>query len=48
MLAFKPTHAQTLRLQFTRQRGGPGFDDAERTVQLQYILNFGAHPAHGF
>lgn len=48
MLAWKPTHAHTLRLQFTKQRGGPGFADASRTVQVQYIINFGAHPAHGF
>ncbi|HEX2541399.1 MAG TPA: hypothetical protein VHM00_09990 [Caldimonas sp.] len=48
MLAWKPSHAQTLRLQFTRQRDRGGFDDATNAVQLQYILNFGAHAAHSF
>ncbi|QJW84136.1 hypothetical protein HK414_10330 [Ramlibacter terrae] len=45
MLAYKPTHAQTLRLQATRQRG---FDAAGHAVQLQYILSFGSHAAHSF
>jgi hypothetical protein len=49
MLAWKPGHLQTLRLQWTTQRGAQGFDDAaRRTVQLQYVLGFGAHPAHAF
>ena len=48
MLAYKPTHAQTLRLQFTQQRDRGGFPEANRAVQLQYILNFGAHAAHTF
>jgi hypothetical protein len=48
MLAWKPSHAQTLRLQFTRQRDRGGFDEATRAVQLQYVLNFGAHAAHSF
>lgn len=48
MLAYKPSHAQTLRLQLTRQRNGAGFDEASRSVQLQYILNFGAHASHTF
>lgn len=48
MLAWKPTHAQTLRLQFTRQRDRGGFPEAGRALQLQYILNFGAHAAHTF
>ncbi len=48
MLAYKPSHAQTLRLQFTRQQGRGGFPDANRSVQLQYILNFGAHASHSF
>jgi hypothetical protein len=48
MLAYKPTHLQTVRVQATRQRNGAGFDTAGHAVQLQYILNFGAHPAHSF
>ncbi|MGV3493255.1 MAG: hypothetical protein ACO1OY_05245 [Ramlibacter sp.] len=48
MLAWKPSHAQTLRVQFTHQRNGAGFDEAARAVQLQYILNFGSHAAHTF
>lgn len=48
MLAFKPSHAQTVRLQFTRQQDRGGFPTANRSVQLQYILNFGAHASHSF
>jgi hypothetical protein len=48
MLAYKPTHQQTLRLQATRQRNGGGFDTAGNAVQLQYVLSFGAHAAHSF
>lgn len=49
MLAFKPTHMQSLRLQFTRQRDAVAFEDpSRRTVQLQYVLAFGAHGAHAF
>jgi hypothetical protein len=48
MLAWKPSHAQTLRLQFTRQHDGGGFAQAARAVQLQYILSFGAHASHTF
>jgi hypothetical protein len=48
MLAWKPSHRQTLRVQFTHQRNRDGFDEAARAVQLQYILNFGAHAAHTF
>lgn len=48
MLAWKPAHAQTLRVQLTRQRNGPGFAEATRALQLQYVLNFGAHAAHSF
>ena len=33
MLAYKPSHAQTVRLQFTRQRNGGEFDSATRAVQ---------------
>jgi len=48
MLAYKPTHAQTLRVQATRQRNRAGFDTAGNALQLQYILSFGAHAAHSF
>lgn len=48
MLAWKPTHAQTVRLQYTQQRGRGTLDDSTRAVHLQYILNFGAHAAHTF
>jgi hypothetical protein len=48
MIAYRPTHAQALRLQFTRQRGSGVVATASSAVQLQYILNFGAHAAHSF
>lgn len=48
MVAYKPTHMQTLRAQFTRQRDATGFDTGKHALQLQYILSFGAHAAHAF
>lgn len=49
MLAWKPTHRQVLRLQYTTQPRAEGFEDrSSRTVQLQYVLSFGAHGAHSF
>lgn len=49
MLAYKPTHAQALRLQITTQSGATGIDNAaRRSVQLHYVLSFGAHGAHSF
>jgi hypothetical protein len=48
MLAYKPSHAQTVRVQLTQQRDRGGFDAATKAVQLQYILNFGAHGSHSF
>lgn len=48
MLAYKPTHTQTVRLQVTRQQDRGGFADANHAVQVQYILNLGAHAAHAF
>lgn len=49
MVAWKPTHLQTLRLQFTTQRHAKGLDDAARhSVQLQYVFSLGAHPAHTY
>ena len=49
MLAWKPSHMQSLRLQVTAQRDAVGFDNpARRAWQLQYVLAFGAHGAHAF
>ena len=49
MVAWKPSHQQTLRLQWTGQRDAVGVDaPARRSLQLQYILAFGAHGAHAF
>jgi len=48
MLAWKPTHTQTLRVQYTRQRDAREFTATSSAVQLQYVLQFGAHPAHAF
>jgi hypothetical protein len=49
MLVWKPSHMQSLRLQFTRQYDAVGFNAAaRRSIQLQYVLAFGAHPAHPF
>lgn len=49
MVAWKPTHGQALRLQFTTQPRAEEFENrSSRTVQLQYVLSFGAHGAHSF
>jgi len=49
MVAWKPTHTQALRLQFTAQRDAEGLEGpARRSVQLQYVLGIGAHGAHAF
>jgi hypothetical protein len=49
MVAYRPSHMQSIRLQWTTQRNAVGFEDpSRRTVQLQYVLGFGAHPAHAF
>ncbi len=49
MLAWKPSHMQSLRLQYTAQRDAVGFENpAKRSVQLQYVLAFGAHGAHAY
>lgn len=47
-LAWKPTHFSAVRLQWTRQRDRPGFDDAGNAVFLQYVMSLGAHSAHAF
>ena len=49
MLAWKPSHQQSLRLQVTQQRNAVGIEDAaRRSVQLQYVVSLGAHGAHSF
>ena len=49
MLAYKPSHLQTLRLQYTQQGQAQGFENpARHALQLQYVLGFGAHPAHAY
>ncbi|MDO5623776.1 MAG: hypothetical protein Q4G71_03715 [Pseudomonadota bacterium] len=47
MLAWKPSHEQALRLQYTHQSGARGFNKAN-AIYLQYVISFGAHAAHGF
>lgn len=49
MLAWKPSHGQSVRLQYTTQRNAKGIDDpARRALQLQYVVAFGAHGAHSY
>lgn len=49
MMAWKPSHMQSLRLQFTTQRQAVDIEQpARRAVQLQYVLAFGAHGAHAY
>lgn len=56
MLAYKPTHQQTLRLQVAQQRASGVNHEGEalfarpasHSIQLQYILGFGAHAAHTY
>lgn len=49
MLAWKPSHMQSLRLQLSQQRDAVEFESpSRRTVQLQYVLAFGAHGAHAY
>ncbi len=49
MLAYKPGHLQSYRLQATRVSGARGFGEVPRwRVGLQVVLAIGAHPAHGF
>ncbi|WP_255482961.1 hypothetical protein [Marinobacterium marinum] len=52
MLAWNPTHTQTLRLQYTHQDVVEDWHDtfagADNAVTLQYIISFGAHDAHAF
>lgn len=49
MLAWKPSHMQSLRLQLSRQGGALGFESpARRSVALQYVVSLGVHGAHAF
>lgn len=49
MVAYKPTHAQTVRLQLTGQSGAKGVEGAaKRSVQLHYVPSFGVHGARSF
>jgi len=48
MLAYKPSHAHTLRVQFSRQQDRGGFADATRALQIQYVMHLGAHAAHAY
>lgn len=48
MLAHKPGHMQTVRLQVAKQTGSESLAAKGHSVQLQYILNWGAHAAHSF
>jgi len=49
MLAYKPSHLQTVRLQYSSQGQAQGFDKpVRRALQIQYVLGFGAHPAHAY
>lgn len=47
-LTWKPSHFSALRLQLSDQRNVRDFDEARRTVMLQYTVSLGAHGAHGF
>lgn len=48
MLAYKPSHGQTVRVQFSRQQDRGGFADATRALQIQYVMHLGAHAAHAY
>jgi hypothetical protein len=55
MLAYKPSHKQTLRLQLTQQSARHGHAEevvfanpAKRSIQFQYVVAFGAHGAHAY
>lgn len=48
MLAWKPLHTQSLRLQYSHQHHGQGIPATRRSVMLHYVIGFGAHGAHAF
>lgn len=47
MLSWSHSHFSTLRLQYTLQ-DAYGFEEADNTVTLQYVMSFGAHGAHDY
>ncbi|MFN3630104.1 MAG: hypothetical protein ACK4XK_08645 [Casimicrobiaceae bacterium] len=49
MLAYKPSHTQSYRLQATRISGARGFGEVPRwMVGAQVVLSLGKHPAHSY
>ncbi|PSL16731.1 hypothetical protein CLV44_101129 [Marinobacterium halophilum] len=52
MLAWSPSHSQTVRVQYSHQDAVEDwhgtFAGADNAVTLQYIISFGAHDAHTF
>ena len=49
MIAWKPTHGQVVRLQYSTQPRAEEFEGrSNKTIQVQYLLSFGAHGAHSF
>ncbi|MGM0571964.1 hypothetical protein [Marinobacter sp.] len=47
MLAWSHSHFSTVRLQYTFQ-DAYGFEEADNTLTLQYVMSFGAHGAHDY
>lgn len=47
MLAWSRSHFSTVRLQYTHQ-SADGFEHADNTVTVQYVMSFGAHGSHGY
>ena len=47
MLAWSHSHFSTVRLQYTHQEAD-GFEKADNTLMLQYVMSLGAHGAHGY
>ncbi len=47
MLSWSPSHFSTVRLQYSSQ-DATGFDNANDTITLQYLMTLGAHSAHAF
>ena len=49
MVAYKPSHRQTLRVQWVGHRNTQGLElPGRRTLALQLVVAFGAHGAHNF
>lgn len=47
MVSWSRSHFSTVRLQYTHQ-DAEGFDNADNTLTLQYVMSLGAHGAHGY